>query len=58
MSVDEYALSLFCLAKDDCRACRAMVRQPEEFSDAIFGFHVQQAIEKLFKAWLAALGVE
>ena len=23
------------------------------FADEIFGFHVQQAAEKLFKAWLA-----
>lgn len=26
------------------------------FSDEIFGFHAQQAVEKLFKAWLALLG--
>ena len=26
------------------------------FADAIFGFHVQQAAEKSFKAWLALLG--
>lgn len=26
------------------------------FADEIFGFHVQQAVEKLFKAWLALLG--
>ena len=26
------------------------------FADEIFGFHVQQAAEKLFKAWLALLG--
>ena len=26
------------------------------FADEIFGFHVQQAAEKLVKAWLASLG--
>jgi len=26
------------------------------FADEIFGFHVQQATEKLFKAWLSLLG--
>ncbi len=26
------------------------------FADEIFGFHVQQAVEKLLKAWLASLG--
>ncbi|NEQ31824.1 MAG: HEPN domain-containing protein [Leptolyngbya sp. SIO4C5] len=26
------------------------------FADEIFGFHVQQAIEKCLKAWIAALG--
>ncbi|MBF0440216.1 MAG: HEPN domain-containing protein [Magnetococcales bacterium] len=46
------------VAKDDLKACRKMVQDVENFSDAIFGFHVQQAIEKAFKAWLSALGVE
>ena len=27
------------------------------FADEIFGFHVQQAAEKLFKTWLALSGV-
>ena len=26
------------------------------FADEIFGFHAQQAAEKLFKAWLASVG--
>ena len=26
------------------------------FADEVFGFHAQQAAEKLFKAWLASLG--
>lgn len=27
------------------------------FSDEIFGFHVQQAVEKSLKAWMCALGI-
>ncbi|NGZ29503.1 MAG: HEPN domain-containing protein [Magnetococcales bacterium] len=27
------------------------------FTDAIFGFHTQQAVEKLLKAWMSALGL-
>lgn len=26
------------------------------FADEIFGFHIQQALEKCLKAWIAALG--
>ena len=29
---------------------------PAVFADEIFGFHAQQAVEKLLKAWLASLG--
>ncbi|MBF0192832.1 MAG: HEPN domain-containing protein [Magnetococcales bacterium] len=57
MSGVDHAHALLALARDDLRACRKMVRDVEDFSDAIFGFHVQQAIEKGFKAWLSALGV-
>ena len=34
------------------------MRDVEVFADEIFGFHVQQAAEKLFKAWIALLGEE
>jgi HEPN domain-containing protein len=34
------------------------LRDVEVFADEIFGFHVQQAAEKLFKAWIALLGEE
>ncbi len=30
---------------------------PEVFSAEIFGFHVQQAVEKALRAWLCCLGV-
>ena len=45
------------MADDDLDAFRAM-RNPAEFSDEIFGFHVQQAAEKCCKAWIALLGEE
>ena len=32
------------------------MRDPLQFADAIFGFHVQQATEKLLKAWLSLNG--
>lgn len=32
------------------------MRDPEKFDDNIYGFHAQQAVEKLLKAWLACLG--
>ena len=42
-------------AENDVSALRGM-GDAAVFADAIFGFHVQQAAEKLFKAWLALLG--
>lgn len=42
-------------AERDISALRGM-HDADVFADEIFGFHVQQAAEKLFKAWLALLG--
>ena len=42
-------------AKRDVDALRVMHRS-DEISDEVFGFHVQQATEKLLKAWIALLG--
>ncbi|NGZ26813.1 MAG: HEPN domain-containing protein [Magnetococcales bacterium] len=47
---------LLILAKDDLRAMGGML-DDEVFSDAIFGFHAQQAVEKGIKAWLSNCGV-
>jgi HEPN domain-containing protein len=38
-------------AEDDLLAAQNML-DSETFTDRIFGFHAQQAVEKLFKAWL------
>ena len=42
-------------AEFDVSALRGM-GDATVFADAVFGFHVQQAAEKAFKAWLALLG--
>ena len=52
----EQAKSLLVMADRDYRALRGM-EDPAVFSEEIFGFHVQQAVEKALKAWLCALGV-
>ena len=44
---------------DAAERCVSALRGMEDadvFADEIFGFHVQQAVEKSFKAWLALLG--
>lgn len=42
-------------AENDVSALRGM-GDAAVFADAVVGFHVQQAAEKSFKAWLALLG--
>lgn len=44
-------------AREDLSALTGM-RDPQVFTDAIFGFHAQQAIEKALKAWIDILGHE
>lgn len=44
------------MAERDYRALRGM-EDLDVFSDEIFGFHVQQTVEKALKAWLCSLGV-
>ncbi len=48
----EQARELASAAERDISALRGM-DDAAIFADEIFGFHVQQAAEKLFKAWLA-----
>ena len=52
----EQARNLLAIAQRDYRALCGM-EDPAIFSDEIFGFHVQQAVEKALKAWLCVLGV-
>ena len=39
----------------DAAALRVM-KDPEQVSEEVFGFHLQQVAEKAFKAWVAILG--
>ena len=50
----EEARTLIGAAERDISALRGM-DDADVFADEIFGYHVQQAAEKLFKAWLALL---
>ncbi|MEO0540782.1 MAG: HEPN domain-containing protein [Cyanobacteria bacterium P01_A01_bin.105] len=49
------AKNLLQIAQRDLRALNGML-DTDVFADEVFGFHIQQAAEKLLKAWLAALG--
>lgn len=55
MSDFKQARVLLEAAERDATALRGM-GDAAVFADEIFGFHVQQAAEKLLKAWLASLG--
>ena len=44
------------MAHRDLRALRGM-QNAEVFANEIFGFHVQQAVEKSLKAWMCAVGI-
>ena len=55
MSDPKQARALLAAAERDASALRGM-GDTAVFADEIFGFHVQQAAEKLFKAWIGLLG--
>ena len=55
MSDPRQARVLLEAAEFDVSALRGM-GDAAVFADAVFGFHVQQAAEKSFKAWLALSG--
>ena len=55
MSDLKQARVLLMSAKRDISALHGMA-DASVFADEIFGFHAQQAAEKLLKAWLALLG--
>ncbi len=52
----DHAQDLLRLARADCKAMTGM-GDADIFTDAIFGFHAQQAVEKGLKAWLSAMEV-
>ncbi|MBI4666321.1 MAG: HEPN domain-containing protein [Nitrospinae bacterium] len=47
----DHARRLIALALLDFQAMTNML-EPSMFSDSIFGFHAQQAVEKTLKAWM------
>lgn len=51
------AARLLAMAQKDLRALEGML-DAAVFSEEIFGFHVEQAAEKLLKAWIASIGLE
>lgn len=55
MSDLKQAQVLLATAERDVSAVKGM-GDATIFADEIFGFHIQQAVEKLLKAWLALLG--
>lgn len=56
MSDIKQAQSMLRMAHRDLCALRGM-QNAEVFADEIFGFHVQQAVEKSLKAWMCAVGI-
>lgn len=57
MSDCKQAQLLVGLARKELKALAGMF-DAGQFDDEIFGFHAQQAAEKLLKAWLSTLDVE
>ena len=55
MSDSKCAVALIAAADRDLSALRGMGDE-QVFADEVVGFHAQQAVEKLLKAWLALLG--
>jgi HEPN domain-containing protein len=51
------ALALLAIARRDLLAAQGMT-DPTTFHEAVWGFQVQQTIEKALKAWLYLSGVE
>src|SRR3990170_5371452 len=53
----DYAVLLLEKAKEDLAALGGMLIDTR-FSDSIFGFHAQQAVEKSLKAAISACGIQ
>ena len=56
MSDIKQAQAMLRMAHRDLNALKGM-QNAEVFADEIFGFHVQQAVEKCLKAWMCAVGI-
>lgn len=56
MSDIKQACAMLAMAHRDLKALGGM-HDAGVFADEIFGFHVQQAVEKSLKAWMCVMGV-
>jgi HEPN domain-containing protein len=54
----EHAENMLVMSKKDCNALHGMMVNTDYFSDEIFGFHAQQAVEKAAKALLDIFSIE
>jgi HEPN domain-containing protein len=57
MSPTDAPRDLFTLAEKDYKSALILARAPDPQMDAA-GFHLQQAVEKALKAWLAWKGID
>jgi HEPN domain-containing protein len=57
MSDIKHANFLLNMAAKDLKALEGM-QDSDRFAEEIYGFHAQQAVEKILKAWIAFLGLE
>ena len=57
MSDLESARNMFRKALSDFKALSGML-DSDIFSEEIFGFHAQQAVEKALKAWITQIGIK
>jgi len=63
MSDRDHARELLEMSRGDLNALLGMLKPDDQatrdlFSDEIFGFHAQQAVEKCLKAWLASRSID
>lgn len=53
MKDHKHAALMMKLAERDCKALKGMLNDRVNFEDEVFGFHAQQAVEKLMKSYLS-----
>jgi len=58
MKDKKLSIQMIQIAERDINSLLGMIEMPERFDDAVFGFHSQQAVEKLLKAILIFNEVE
>jgi|WetSurMetagenome_2_1015567.scaffolds.fasta_scaffold155579_2 HEPN domain-containing protein len=51
------AIKMFSMAEKDFKALKNMIDETN-FDIEIFGFHAQQTVEKLLKAWLSKINIK